>query len=211
MVKKRSTLKVFDKHPSSSVVFRELANEPVAVGIRDLQGCTSLIIASPTAVYFAHFFEDQGFVAPDDEPDMKEPKMRRIFKQRVIDRLVKGKNGGALNERFQSLTGVSQHFQSDDTHAILMTPFDLYDDPDDAMDKSTAAYQHRVGLIKETVMKLIKLPEDRWHQVLYSGMGIDQPDEYSKGAGRALVEYNPGVGVGSKLKLYVENRKILEM
>ncbi|KAI0859896.1 hypothetical protein F4860DRAFT_515392 [Xylaria cubensis] len=94
------TLRVFEDgvHTSSLVVSRQLlpANGPLAVGLSGLVGYTALAIFSPSAVYFAHFWETQGFTAEvtegDEVPETPE-QVRAAFDHNVLDKLRNGVPG----------------------------------------------------------------------------------------------------------------------
>ncbi|KAI1111888.1 65kDa B protein-domain-containing protein [Nemania sp. NC0429] len=220
-VNRRATIKAFDGHLTSSVVLRQFRKRPAAVGIQGLEGCTALVVASPKAVYFAHFFEDQGFVKPATEEGQEELTDEQVdaqFQERVIDRLNSGKKARwkGDDEAFTSLTKAKKYLTGPDTHAAIITPRDHPED--EPVLPNQGAYQTKVNQIKDTVNNLLNITNERWHQRLYEGKGGEADDGDSKGAGRALVEFDPRTGPGTstqgnqpRVRLYMENQMMFEI
>ncbi|GAP91519.1 hypothetical protein SAMD00023353_3101290 [Rosellinia necatrix] len=217
-VSEPETLRVFvdGEHTSSSVVSELLPEDrPLAVGLSGLVGCTALVIVSPTAVYFAHFWETQGFIAPDPEGNQAKMTDRQVqdsFDHNVVNKL---RNGG---EGFHSLGDVVRRFPSDQTHAAIMTPRD-HSEKGKRTKVGEGVYQAKVNQIKEAVNDILG-EGITWHQKLYSGANDYLVEADNTGVGKALVEYYPRPPQeegarqqrnAKKVRLYMENQMMFDM
>ena len=76
-------------------VYVPFGNVPAGTGVRNMAGCSAVVIASPNGVYVGHFYELPTFVAPDAEvwpyPLAFDYADRRLtWEQRVTDFLNQG-------------------------------------------------------------------------------------------------------------------------
>jgi RHS repeat-associated protein len=165
--------------------FHPLGEQPLSVAIRGLIGCTALILVSPKAVYFAHFFEDKGFGIPDDKPNLGEEEMQALFDTHVTHRLQNG------TEAFPALQHHVESFPSDKTQAVIMTPTDPTNKKTGTI-RGEPTFATRVGELKAIVDKMISMPEPNWTVQLYDPEGARKPGEQDTAAGKALVQYHPG-------------------
>jgi hypothetical protein len=89
----------------NTALFRPLTKKaPFKLIVRALEGCTTLIVMSPKAVYYTHSFEMRSFPLennlPEDEEQLKAG-VKPDFQGEVIDLLQKGRKdplaGGITN------------------------------------------------------------------------------------------------------------------
>ncbi|MBE3045793.1 hypothetical protein IMZ48_25270 [Candidatus Bathyarchaeota archaeon] len=84
-----------DEFLPNHAIYVPFRNEPAATGIRNMAGCSAVVVASPHGVYVAHFWEVPTFKAPDPDtipnPLMFDYTDRRLtWEQRVTNFLSRG-------------------------------------------------------------------------------------------------------------------------
>lgn len=92
-----------------TAVYSSLAEQAVNWAVKDMCGCSALIVVSEKAMYFTHYFENLAFCGTKEAPSN--------FKREVLDAL----DNGAVNQ--ESLAGHSADFRDQPgLGAFIMTP-----------------------------------------------------------------------------------------
>ena len=94
---------------SCTAVYSPLGNSQVNWAVKEMCGCTALIVVSERAMYFTHYFEDLAFCGTRAKPSN--------FKREVLDAL----NNGTTHQ--ESLAAHSAEFQRQPgLAAFIITP-----------------------------------------------------------------------------------------
>lgn len=187
-------------------------------GVRELCGCTVLIIASRTGVYLAHYFEDIVF-DPDDD-FLKGTTEEALFNNYVIKGLINGvpKPPGAPRlapPRQVSLTANARTLmagagpENKFLKAYLIHPTQPSDD-----DPATlACYVDKWARIRRTVGEILpplKVPDGQttspgWTDLTYIALDHDDRLLVESPAGKVIFKYDPDHDGKKKTALWIEN------
>ncbi|RDW73395.1 hypothetical protein BP6252_07302 [Coleophoma cylindrospora] len=110
---------------SSSSKFIDLTKQKTIVnlGVQNLCGCSILVVVSQEAVYFAHYFEDLAFSAPDVDSDDEGTPEPPDFQGQVINFLDNGLARVKFKNRahYPGLTPNAASFQTN-VQVFIVTP-----------------------------------------------------------------------------------------
>jgi hypothetical protein len=179
---------------SNSVVFRELGNDPVNIGIVGLCGCTALVVVNEQAVYFAHYYENLSFRANPGDPPAN-------FQANVIDFLKDGLPS------YDSLAAHAGIFNNPSTTAYILTP----------ARGNTLLYDDEIRALGDTIVEILPNMKNDIVEFPYSpvNMGTGTGDTLMADTilGRALFEYDPNPdpnGVQHRqLRIFFQSKPIL--
>lgn len=151
-----------------TAVHRVLKGDAVNWAVKEMCGCSALIVVSESAMYFTHYFENLAFCGTKDQPSN--------FKREVLDALDKG----ATNQ--ESLAAHQAEFRNQPgLRAFIMTP----------RKKRSAAplYEPKIEQLKNKVNSIIGIVPN---VILYAPLDCDTSEELGTNAlGTALFQYDP--------------------
>jgi hypothetical protein len=164
-------------HQVDSAGFTLLGGQIINIGLKDMCGCTALFVVHPTAIYYAHYFEDPSF------NDMA------TFQTNVANYLKGVTPSPGLGDGFPSLQAHQNIFNNDQTRVFILTPRAY-----DARTANTAEYDPMVTQLERTVQDLLQNapnPTRYLYNAPNSGTAHGRNLMATTVRGRALFEYDP--------------------
>lgn len=173
---------------TGTAVYSVLGEEPVSWAVKEMCGCSALIVVSEKAVYVTHYFEDLAFCGTNDRP--------ANLKREILDPL----EHGALNHR--SLAGHAVDFRDQaGLAAFIMTPT--------KEDSGALQYEGSIRKLKDKVNSLIGMVPT---VIPYKAEDCDYSRELGTNAlGTGLFQYDPqrqGNRSQKLAKVWIERKEV---
>ncbi|KAF2808647.1 uncharacterized protein BDZ99DRAFT_572473 [Mytilinidion resinicola] len=189
---------------ASTAITREFLNQPVKLGVVNLYGCTSVIVASSRGVWQSHFWEIGSFMMNKGDNDEEILFSDLYFDEDQFTKdVLDAFDRGSTWDPNQSDHGVRVHAQPGgifakeyDPEVVIITPRDR-----DIGEEGFVEFPIQVGQIKDKINEIFgwNSNENRPRVVEYDSLpGADpavqdpsNPQGFSWPQGKALFQYDP--------------------